>query len=361
MPCPANSRETKIGVGFVEQDDLATPNTAAEIFSFTLTNTAPFTVNPQTEDNAADIGKGDEFPTQVFPLGIDITGRIEKMISSQVAAWAFVFGLNNTTKAAAGTGTKYTCVPADPATECIDMPPFTAVEQIRPGGTPPFLDRAMIGMVISGFAINLESGPGRNNARLSIDVVGTGKQQSPSGIVLPNPITESFLNASSATITIGGIDYILAKSFISAEVTWNVNPRLDSGYYPGSGVDANGFAMRGRMEYANRVCGMSFVARAQPGNPEYNQLVTLNRAPATITLTGAGIANAADTNKHGIRIHFPHAMYQSVVNGDADGLVTINCTLRAIKQGTDPYCVFEATTDKSDIALLPPVVLEMAA
>ena len=361
MPCPANSRETKIGVGFIEQPDLETANTASEIWSFTITNTAPFTVNPQTEDDAGDIGKGDEFPTQVFPLGMDVTGRIEKMISSEAAAWAFVFGLGGVTKSAAGTGTKYTCIPSDPAVECIDMPPFTAVEQIRPGGTPPFLDRALIGMVISGFAINLESGPGRNNARLSVDVVGTGRQASPSGIVIPGVFAEKFLNASSATITIGGIDYVLAKSFISAEVTWNVNPRLDTGYYPGSGVDSNGFAMRGRMEYANRVCGMSFVARAQPGNPEYNQLVGLTEGPATITLTGAGIANAADTNKHGIRVHFPHAMFSSVVNGDADGLVTINCTLRAIKKGTDPYCIFEATTDKNDIALVAPVPLARAA
>ena len=358
MACPANSREIKIGVGFIEQDDLKTPNTAGEIWSFTLTNTAPFVVTPTTEDNANDIGKGDEFPTTVFPISMDVTGRIEKMISSQAAAWAFVFGLNNMTLA----GGTYTCVPADPATECIDMPPFTAVEQIRPGGTPPFLDRAMVGCVISGFQINLESGPGRNNARLAIDVVGTGQIASPSGITLPAPAKEDFLNAASATITIGNppIDYVLSKSFISAEVTWNVNPRLDSGYYPGSGVDANGYALRGRMEYAQRVCGMSFVARATPGSPEFNQLVARTQGPATITLTGAYITGSSGP-RHGIRIHFPHAMFSSVVNGDNEGLVTINCTVRAIKVGTDPYCQFEATTDKLDIALAPPVVLAQAA
>lgn len=354
MACPANSRETKIGVGFVEQDDLKTPNSAGEMWSFTLTNTAPFVVTPNTEDDAADIGKGDEFPTTVFPLGMDVTGRIEKMISSQAAAWAFVFGLGATTKA----GNKYTCTPSDPATECIDMPPFTAVEQIRPTGTPPFLDRAMIGCVISGFAINLESGPGRNNARLSIDIAGTGQILSPSGITLPATAKEDFLNAGSATINIGGIDYILAKSFISAEITWNVNPRLDSGYYPGSGIDQYGYAMRGRMEYAQRTCGMTFVARAAPGSPEFTALVNRTEGPSTVTLTGATIAGA---DKHGIRVHFPHSMFSSVVNGDTDGLVTINCTVRALKKGTDPYCVFEATTDKTDIALQPPVLLAKAA
>jgi hypothetical protein len=355
MACPANSRETKIGCGFIEQDDLVTPNTAAEIWSFTIQNTAPFVVTPVTEDDAADIGKGDEFPTQVFPVSMDVTGRIEKQISSQFAAWAFVFGVGSMTHA----GNTYTCQPSDPAVDCIDLPPFTAVEQIRPTGTPPFLDRAMVGTVITGFAINLESGPGRNNARISVDIAGTGKVVSPSTIVIPAVTTEDYLNAASAIITVNGIDYIAQKSFISAEITWAVNPRLDSGYYPGSGVDANGYALRGRMEYSNRVCGMTFVARAAPGSPEYNALLARTEGVTNVKLVGATIG--AGPEKHGIEINFPRSMFSSVVNGDADGLVTINCTVRALKHPTLGYCQFKATTTKGDIALAPPAELVRAA
>lgn len=350
MACPANSREIKTGVGFIEQDDLTTANTAAEIWSFPTTNTAPFTVNPITEDDSADYGKGDEFPTQVFPVNMDITGRLEAMISSQSAAWAFVFGLGDVTH----TGDTYTCKPTDPAVACIDLPPFTAVEQIRPGGTPPFLDRAMVGTVITGFTINLESGPGRNNARIGIDMAGTGKLVNPSAIVLPATTIVDYLNASSATININGIDYVAEKSFINAEITWTVNPRLDSGYYPGSGVDANGYALRGRMEYAQRAAGLTFVARASPGSPEFNNLVNRTEGSALITLTGATIG--AGPAKHGISINFPRTMISAATNGDADGLVTVNVSVRPLKHATLGYAIFSATTTKADIALLPPAL-----
>jgi hypothetical protein len=346
MACPANSRETKIGLGFVAQTDLETPNTAAEIWSLTITNPAPFTVTPNTEDDAADIGKGDEFPTQIFPVSMDVTGRIEKFLSSQAAAWTFAFGLGNATETAAGTGARYDCIPTDPAVACIDLPPFTVVEQIRPGADA-FLDTAFVGCVISGFTLTLESGPGRNNARLGIDIVGTGRVLNPSGIMVPAVAHEDFLNAASATINVNGIDYVASKSFISAEITWAVNPRLDSGYYPGSGVDANGYAMRGRMEYANRVAGMTFVARATKGSPEYAQLMARTEGVTTVTLSGALIG--AGPEKHGITITFPRSVISSAVNGDADGLVTINCTVKPLKHATLGYATFSATTTKTGI------------
>ena len=365
MACPANSRETKIGVGFVAQTDLVTPNTADQIWSFTITNTAPFTTTPTTETDAADIGKGDEFPTTIYPVSMDVTGHIEKQISSQFAAWAFAFGLGKTTETLAGTGggAKYVCVPTDPAVDCIDLPPFTAVEQIRPGATP-FTDNAYVGCIISSFTINLESGPGRNNARITVEIASTGKIVTPSAIVIPATATENFLNAASATITVGGIDYVLTKTFISAEISWNVNPRLDTGYYPGSGVDAYGYALRGRMEYASRAASMSFVARAQTGSPEYNALLARTEGETRVTLTGATIG--AGPEKHNIEIVFPRSVISSAVNGDADGLVTISCTVTPLKPPTGDYVTFSATTTKTGIdpAILiaePPVEQPMAA
>ena len=341
MACPANSRETKIGVGKVVQADLSTPNTSAEIISFTITNPAPFTVTPLTEDNATDIGKGDEFPTEIYPVSMDVTGRIEKFISSQAAAWAFAFGLGGVTATPAGTGTKYVCIPTDPAVACIDLPPFTVANQIRPGADA-FLDQAYLGCVIAGFTLSLESGPGRSNARLSIDIVGTGEVLDPSGITIPDPLPEDFLNAASATINVGGIDYVLQKSFISAEISWTVNPRLDTGYYPGSGVDDNGYAKRGRMEYESRMAGMTFVARATKGSPEYNALMARTEGPTKVTLTGALID--AGPEAHKIEVEFPRSVISAATNGDANGLVTINCTVKPLKHATLGYAIFTATT-----------------
>ena len=348
MACPANSRETKIGVGFIAQADLQTPNTAAEIWSFTTTNTAPFTITPTTETDAGDIGKGDEFPMTMYPVSMDVTGRIEKQISSEAAAWAFAFGLGNTTRVPTAPGMKYDCAPTDPAVHCIDLPPFTAVEQIRPEAAPPFTDRAMPGCVVTGFSLTLESGPGRNNARLGVDIAGTGKIITPSAIIIPPLTPEHYLNAASATIVVNGQDYVLSKSFISAEITWAVNARLDTGYYPGSGVDQYGYALRGRMEYSNRVAGMTFVARAQPGSPEFLALMQRSEGTTEVTLTGAYLTGSTGP-KHEIRVFFPRSVISAATNGDADGLVTISATVTPLKHATQGYCLFSATTTKNDI------------
>lgn len=347
MACPANSRETKIGLGFVAQTDLQTPNAQPDIKSLTITNSAPFTITPTTEDNAADIGKGDEFPTEQYPVSMDVTGRIEKFLTSESAAWAFVMGLGNVDETVVGTtGAKYVCTPTDPAVHCIDLSAFTVVEQIRPG-VDAFLDNALVGCVITGFTINLESGPGRNNARIAIDIAGSGKVITPSGLTVPDPIPEHPLNAASATISVNGIDYILSKGFISAEITWQVNPRLDTGYYPGSGVDENGFALRGRMEYSNRVAGMTFVARASKGSPEYNMLLTMQEGETIVTLSGAQIGAGPD--KHSISVRFPRSTIAAATNGDADGIVTINCTVKPLKDPVDGYAIFTATTETPGI------------
>src|SRR5262249_29175461 len=157
-------------------------------------------------------------------------------------------------------------------------------EQIRTG-TDAVTDKALIGLVINDFTLTMESGPGRANCRCVVNCVGTGNFANPSGSVMPALTPEHFLNAASAAINIAGIDYVLAKSFISLEFRYNNNVRLPSGYYPGSGT-VNGYAVRGRMEYANRDISLTFVARAQKGSPEFTQLMTQPQVenPLTVSL-----------------------------------------------------------------------------
>jgi hypothetical protein len=121
----------------------------------------------------------------------------------------------------------------------------------------------------------------------------------------------------------------------------NNNVRLDSGFYPGSGVDANGFAIRGRMEYGMREFSLTFTARAIKGQPEFMALITQTPGPVIITLTGAVIAGV---NKHGMRIEIPKAQFNSVTNADQDGIVTVDCSVTPIKDGTNPLLTMSATT-----------------
>jgi len=350
--CPANVRETKIAFGYKPQADLATENVIAEVWSLTKTNTALMTVAPVNEDDANDIGKGDEFPTQTFPTNIDTAVTIEKYCSSEFLAWLFCFTTGKATKSgAAGTGFTYAAVPSDPVVNCINLPPFTFAEQIR---TPPdsVIDRAGIGFVVNDWTLTMESGPGRANCRVSVNCVGTGKLATPSGLTPWPPVeAEHFLNAAGATINVIGIDYVLAASFISAEFRWNNNVRLPSGLYPGSGTQ-NGYAIRGRMEYGNRECTLTFVARAAKGSPEYLALIASpqTEGPATIAVNGATIG--AGPGKHNFSIASTRAVFSAVVNGDSDGIVTVNCTVRFLKPTTGPYITLSATTTKDAILAL---------
>src|SRR5436190_21682340 len=112
--CPANVRETKIAFGFQPQADLTTPNPLLELWSLTKTNAALAVTEPVTEDNALDIGKGDEFPTQTFPSHINATVPLEKFTSSEIMAHLFLFGLGKGTKTGTAPAFVYAAVPSDP-------------------------------------------------------------------------------------------------------------------------------------------------------------------------------------------------------------------------------------------------------
>jgi hypothetical protein len=342
--CPANVRETKIAFGYQPQADLATANTPPELWSLTKTNTALSVVNPMTESDANDIGKGDEFPTQVFPTSMDTSVALEKYVSSEFLAWLFCFTTGNATKTGTTPELVYAAQPSDPAVACIDLPAFTYAEQVR---TPPdsVVDRAEVGMVIQDWTLTMESGPGRANCRVAANFVGTGMISAPSGITpWPAVETEHFLNAASATITVAGIDYVLNKTFISLELRWANNVRLDSGYYPGSGTDANGFAIRGRMEYGLRQVSLQFVARALKGSAEFQALIAQTTGSCHITLKGAALGSSF----HGMDITIPKAVFSAVVNGDQDGIVTVQCTVTPLK-GAGPLITLSATTGKDAI------------
>ena len=348
--CPANVRETLIAFGFNTQADLETANLAADMWCLTKTNTALSVVNPVTETDAQDIGKGDEFPTQIFPSNMDTSVALEKYASSEFLAWLFCFTTGSATKTATGTaGFTYAAIPSDPTVDCLDLPPFTYAEQIRPQ-PDSVVDRAEIGMVIQDWTLTMQSGPGRANCRVAANFVGTGKIATPSAIEpWPAVTPEHFLNAASATINICGIDYILQKSFISLEMKWNNNVRLDTGYYPGSGTDENGFALRGRMEYNTRDISLSFVARAAKGSQEFNNLVNQTPGPATITLKGAAIAGVPG-DFHGMNIHIPKVIFSAVTNGDDNGIVTVNCVATLFKvDAATPVITMSATTEKEGI------------
>ena len=347
--CPANVRETKIGFGFQPQPDLVTANTVPELWSLTKVNNVLGTIELTSEDDAQDIGKGDEFPENNYPQSASTTVPIEKYLSSEFAAWTFLFALGKGTKTGTAPGAlTYTAVVSDPAVDCINVPAFTWVEQIRPG-VDAVVDHEFIGMCVNDFTLTLDSGPGRNNAKLMVNCLGTGNAQAPSAVTLPATTKEHMLNATSAAVlTVNGIDYLLGGNFISLELRYSNNIRTDSGYYPGSGSQ-NGFAIRGRMEYNTREFSLTYVARAQKGSVELQNLLNQVEGNTEIKITG-GVIGAGPTT-HAIDLVFPRTLQSAYTTGDADGLVTVQCTTKIMKptDGVTPMVQLTAITEQDQI------------
>ena len=347
LSCPANVQETLIAFGYQPQTDVSTINTVAQMWSLTKVNPALSVVNPVNETNALDIGKGNEFPSQVFPSYQDASVALEKYSSSEFLAWLFCFTTGKATKTGvAATGLTYTAVPNDPAVDCINLPCFTWDELIRPEPNS-VIDRALIGCVVGDWTLTMASGPGRANCRVACTLPGAGRVQIPGVTPMPALTQEHFLNAAGASININGVDYVLQESFVSLEFRWNNNVRLDTGFFPGSGTQ-NGYAVRGRMEYGIREMTLNFVARAQKGSAEYNNLINQTEGPATFGVQGALISG---TTYHNFTITMPRTRMQSVVNGEDNNIVTVQCGVTALQptDGVTPIISMAATTVQDGI------------
>ena len=342
---PANIRETLIGISFRKQADLATLPGAANFWRVAKTNVQLADGSLVTESDALDVGKGDEFASNIYLLNWNAAIQLEAYMTSQKLAWAAVFGLGKFTKTTPEAGAyTYTCVPADPVVDGIDSLPFSYVEQIRPGGSA-VLDRAFVGCAINAFRMNLNSGLGRQNATLAVEAIGTGKQVQPSTITLPAPLAETSLNASSMALTILGTNYVSLKRIVSVESGFNNNVRADQGFFPGSGTD-NGAALRGRMERGDREITMSVTARFENGSTELTNILAQTEGTAVLSLTGALIAG---TTYHGCTLTLHKCRISAATVGESDGIVTVQINLTAMKHASNGVLTMVVTTNQDNI------------
>ena len=112
----ANVNELMEGWGFGKQTAIGTANASAAIWRHTNLNTKPWAKVPVNEDDRAEIGKGHEFPTQLFKSHYNMPAfEISKYASSEFLAWAMSFALGNVAVSGSGPYT-YTIVPALGAT-----------------------------------------------------------------------------------------------------------------------------------------------------------------------------------------------------------------------------------------------------
>jgi hypothetical protein len=230
----AKTREILIGFGFAKQTDIVTANTVAGVWSLKKLNTSLANPNLNTENDAPELGKGNEFATQVFRTSWDVAGQIEKYLTSDFAAWAMCFGLGHVVPTGGGGNLIYTCTPLDPVIDGLELPFFSFLEQMRPGASS-VIDRMAVGCVIEDWTLSIGSGPGRANSKLVVNFVGSGKKIEPSAITLPATLADKLMPSGSLAVTINGVNYVSNKNIVSLEASWKNNHKLDAGFFPGSG------------------------------------------------------------------------------------------------------------------------------
>lgn len=336
---PARVYETLTCWSFKKQADIATPQNSAAMWSLAKTDPTMASFQPVNETDASWIGKGHEFATRVFPSYNDTGLNIQKFLSSEIAAWASAFALGNVV--VTGTGPYvYTITPIDPTTGVQELPYFSYVEQIRPGANV-ILDRLLKGCAINTVQFNAVKGPGLQSATCAIQCVGRGEQVSPSTITIPATTQEHPMRAASLAMTFLGFDYVANKNIESLTWGWNNNLDTSGGFFPGSGVDANGYAVRGRVEIGNRQPILSFQARLLKNSPEYAALLAQTTGTAVITLT-YDVNNTCTWT-------YQKLAYSVVEVGTAGDKVAVNVTAAPLYDATNGILTVSATCPQTNI------------
>lgn len=341
---PANTREILIAFSKNKQADIGTANTAAGMWRLNKLNTSYAGPKLNTENDATELGKGNEFPQNVYKTFWNVEGQIEKYLSAEFAAWAMAFGLGKSQKTGSAPNLIYTCTPLDPVTDGIELPYFSFVEQIRPGASV-VLDRMAIGCAIQDFTLTIASGPGRANSKLVVNFVGSGKHASPSSIVIPNATTEKLLASASLAMTVNSVDYVTAKKIVNLELTWRNNLRTDAGFYPGSGfhtTDPTSGAVRGRLEVGERELAFRFTARFDASSTELAQVENQTEGTAVLSLT----YNANNS----LQLTVQRVQIASAELDEADGLVTVNAECAALWHSSNGLITALAKCNVDDIA-----------
>ena len=257
-------------------------------------------------------------------------------LTSEMLAFAFAFGLGNSAATTPAAGAfRHTAVAQSSS---IDLRPFSIAEKLAADGA--HLDRVLIGQVVSGWTVQLNSGVGRQAAKLIIDYSGTGKRTEPSGLTLPAAATLHALNAGSMTITINGTNYVTGGNIVSLEFGFRNNVREDK-FFPGSGTQ-DGAQIGGRMEHGNREAFLRFVARLRTSSDEFTKVSAQTAGTAVVTAQGALITGSTF---HDMSVTFHQVVFRTAVVAENDGIATVNVECGVQKHASNGLMTAYATNE----------------
>jgi hypothetical protein len=195
----------------------------------------------------------------------------------------------------------------------LELPYFSFVRQIRPGGSA-VLDEMLVGCAVKGWQL------------CSVECVTTGQYTSPSGITLPAAATPHEFNAGMITaLTFNGVNYLsggAAKQFVSMDPSWENNCR--PGFFPG------------RPDLHRAVC-----VRVEAGSTEYASLIALTTGTATFTM-------ARDAN-NSFTMLIQKMGFNVVEFGNTDGIATLQVTGVQLYDRTNGLVTMSVTTPQTGI------------
>lgn len=309
---PARIQGLVLGLGKAKQANISTAS--ASFLRFTKLNADVTATGFATENDAPEIGKGNEFISSngVFPVSYSPQGRFEKYAGAEFVTWACAYGLGNVVEA---TGT-YTLTPINVGTT-LELPYFSIVEQLAEGGGSA-IDNAFIGCAVEEFNFAFNYGPGRQSTKMTVGWTGSGVITTPSGVSVPALTTDHYMSGASMALTVNGVDYVGAKTVLSGSIGWKNNLMANAGFYPGSGLQ-NGAAVRGRLEVGSRQPSFQFQARLLSTSAEYAKLIAQTTGTAVLTVTF--------DSTHTTTFTFQSVSFETVTLGEADGIATVQVTV----------------------------------
>jgi hypothetical protein len=307
------------GVGLAKQANITTPS--ASYIRFTRLNSDVRAPQFNTENDAPEIGKGNEFisPTGVFPTYWDLANaRMEKYGSLEYLLWAWAFGLGDVAEA----GAVYTLTPLDPTTG-LELPYFSAIAQLAEGGGEA-IDETYVGCNVESIDLQIKYGAGRATVKQTVEFIGSGLLVQPSGVVLPAVQQDHYALAQSLAMSVNGVDLVAAVasgSVMTVNIGWKNNHLKDERYKPGAGLQ-QGAAVASWIPIGARTLSLSYEALLQHDSPELAALIAQSTGATVITLTYDAT--------HNITWSFTNTSYQGPYDrGNLGGLATVKATLAA--------------------------------
>jgi hypothetical protein len=322
------TRETKFAVSKGPQTNISTIAAEANLLSFRKLNFAPINPGLVAESDAGWIGAGNEFATQIYNSHWAQQWEIEAYLTSQWLAWASAMCLGSSVKSLTGPWL-YTSVPQVPLTDGIEPPYATVVQQIRD------IDEGYIGGIVNSFRVVAGKGPGLENSKIFIGMIGSGIINTATGYTLPAVSNGDFLTQGSMAVTILTTNYVATKRIETLEWGFNLDAPPDQGYYPGSGSQ-DGAAVQGRIEFRNRIPILNFTVRVEAAADELTKMIDGTTGTAAIT-QGSG--------DHTYTATFHKVGFEAVERADSDGILVVNVTGRPMWHTSNGLLTVAAKTD----------------